>query len=108
MDDMEERVNNRLRELSVTSLSQFTYELKQAHIGIAELKRKPIPNIFYLRIVEVEEDDIINLIDQPLKDKDKVVSKGSENMRSRKIKHQHENVEERVVSKFLKELKNNE
>lgn len=39
MNDMEERVNNRLRELSIVDLSRFTAELKLERAKIIELQK---------------------------------------------------------------------
>lgn len=39
MDDIEEWMNNRLKELSIPNIARFTTKLKQAHADIVELKR---------------------------------------------------------------------
>lgn len=39
MNDMEERVNKRLRELSIVDLSRFTAELKLERARIIELQK---------------------------------------------------------------------
>lgn len=59
--------------------------MKKAQITIAKLKRK---DILDLRFVEVDkEDDIIDLIGQPLKDKGNAISDGSKKRTSRKRRH---------------------
>lgn len=39
IDDIEKRVNNKLRELSIIGLARFSVQLKQTQVDIIELKR---------------------------------------------------------------------
>lgn len=68
MDDIEEWVNDRLRELFIPYLAKFPTKLKQAQADIIELKRQPVSSMFDPSYVEIDEKkDLVDLMGISLK-----------------------------------------
>lgn len=96
-------MNNRLRELSIPYLANFTGELKQDQDGIGNLRWNPIRVTCSPRIVELgDDDDIVDLIRQPFQYKGEVGSESGEKKDQKK--HENETDKERVMRKALKQL----
>ncbi|PHT27130.1 hypothetical protein CQW23_33269 [Capsicum baccatum] len=75
MDHKEKRIYRRLDAMSIPDPVKFMEEFKQAQTNIAELKSKqPQKPIFYLALVINDEDEgIVDLLGETLKDKGKKV-----------------------------------
>lgn len=100
---MEERVNNRLRELSIPEFSKFMGEVKQAQNNIAKLKKKPLLSAFHLALVVSEEEEgLVNFMGRLLKEKGKQVDESVDTRSERKKRHKDETPNQRSMQKAIK------
>lgn len=106
MDDMKERVNNRLRKLSIPNFAKFVAKFKQEHTDIAEFKRQPPPSAFDPPLVVSDKaKDLIDFMGKPLKDKGKKIDESSNTKSKRKKWHMDDALEYRAKRKALKTSK---
>lgn len=93
MDDMEERVNNRLRELSILDFAIFMADFKQAHTDFDKLKKQPQPSVFDpALVVRDEKEGLIDLMGRPVKDKGKIIIKSGDALLERKKRHRRNQI----------------
>lgn len=72
MDDMLERVNNWLNELSIPDIAKFVAEFKQPKDDIAMLYKQLLPLTYDLVLVISDKEEVlVDLMDRTLKDKGK-------------------------------------
>ncbi|MCE5166625.1 hypothetical protein HAX54_022810 [Datura stramonium] len=73
MDDMEENVNDKLKDLTVPELERVAVELKKAQNDILKLQQKQQPLEFSLANYEESKDDalFIDLLGEHLKETEK-------------------------------------
>lgn len=85
IDDIKQRVNNRLRDLFILDFVKFVVEFKQAQADISKLKKKPPLGSFDLALVVCDKKvGLVDLIDRLLKDKGKKIDKSRDTRSKRK------------------------
>lgn len=68
MDNMEEHINNRLRELLILDLARIINDLKQEHTDIVEFKIQLVTSMFDPAFVEINgEEYLVDLIGKLMK-----------------------------------------
>lgn len=91
MDDIEECVNNRLRKLLVPDFARFIAKFKQTPRSIIEVKKQPLLSEFDpALVVSDKEEDIVDLMGRPFKDKGKQEDESDDKRSERKKRCRYE------------------